>query len=159
MWLKTLLPNATAVVSDVASIAFAALAKRAANASSDGRRDACLASPTLALNASHMTIASSHPMPMSTNGTSALRKETNGDCGGGSGAKKNADGNASATPSTALAAVHHDRTYAKTHTNTSANAPAANFRSPNTSAAASSSLTPPPAWSTRTPTRAPSASQ
>ena len=150
--------NATAVVSDVVSIAFAALAKRAANASSDGRRDACLASPTLALNASHMTIASSHPMPMSTNGTSTARKETNGESAV-TRTKKNADGKASATPSTALVAVHHDRTYAKTHTNTSANAPAANFRSPNTSAAASSSLTPPPAWSTRTPTRAPSASQ
>ena len=91
-----------------------------------------------------MTIASSHPMPMSTKGTSTFRKETNGESAA-TRAKKNADGNASATPSTALVAVHQDRTYAKTHTNTSANAPAANFKSPRTRAAASSSLTPPPA--------------
>ena len=82
MKLKKLLPNATAVVSDVASMALAAGAYRAAKTSSEGSKipsSSPQSSLMAALNASNISMASSHPIPMSTKGTSMLRKDTYGD--------------------------------------------------------------------------------
>mmetsp|Transcript_7036 Transcript_7036/g.23591 ORF Transcript_7036/g.23591 Transcript_7036/m.23591 type:complete len:212 (+) Transcript_7036:316-951(+) len=157
MYENTFEPNATAVVSDVASMAFAAQAKCVTKASSLGRPFP----PRFelaALNASHITIASSHPMPINTNGTRTFRKDTNFELLVAR-TKKNALGNASATPSTAFVVTHALLVYTRMQTNTKPNAPAANFKSPNTSAPASSSEMPPPACSTRMPAFAASLSQ
>ena len=141
-------------MSDVASMAFAAGAYRAANASSDGAKSSSPApasSLAAALNASNISMASSHPIPMSTKGTSMFRKDTYGDADAAR-KKKNATGKLSEIPRIALKAHHSLRLYANRHAVTSANAAVHHSRSPNTNAAASSSLIPPPACSTRSPT-------
>ena len=154
MKLKKLLPNATAVVSDVASMALAAGAYRAAKTSSEGSKipsSSPQSSLMAALNASNISMASSHPIPMSTKGTSMLRKDTYGDADA-TRKKKKATGKLREIPTMALTVHHNFLLYANRHAVTSANAAVHHSRSPNTSAAASSSLIPPPACSTRRPT-------